>query len=43
MKRWEALKSSDLPALNQALKTANLPELKIDSDPHKAEAFTDEE
>jgi hypothetical protein len=43
MKRWEALKSSDLPALNQALKAANLPEVKIDSDPHKAEAFSDEE
>jgi hypothetical protein len=43
MKRWEALEASDLPALNQALRAANLPEIKIDSDPHKQEASTDEE
>jgi photosystem II stability/assembly factor-like uncharacterized protein len=43
IKRWETLKTSDLPALNRELHTANLPEIKIDSDPHKQEAFTDEE
>jgi len=43
MKRWEALKTTDLPALNQALRSANLPELKIDSDSHKEEGSTDEE
>jgi hypothetical protein len=43
MKRWEALEASDLPALNQALRAANLPEIKIDSDPHKQEASIDEE
>ena len=43
MKRWEALKTSDLPTLNQALKVANLPEVKLDSDPHKQESFSDEE
>jgi hypothetical protein len=43
MKLWEALKTSDLPALNRALHTANLPELKIDSEPHKEEASMDEE
>jgi len=43
IKRWEGLKTSDLPALNQALHDANLPELKIDSDSHNEEASTDEE
>jgi hypothetical protein len=31
MQRWEAVKSQDLPALNQQLKGANLPELKLES------------
>jgi photosystem II stability/assembly factor-like uncharacterized protein len=43
MKRWEALRSTDLPALNRALGGANLPEVKIDSDPHKDEGGMDEE
>jgi photosystem II stability/assembly factor-like uncharacterized protein len=44
MKRWEALESSDLPALNRALGGANLPEVKIESDPHKEEEINlDEE
>jgi hypothetical protein len=34
VKRWEALKTSDLPALNRDLKQANLPELKIEESPH---------
>jgi len=43
MKRWDALKTADLPALNRALRDAKLPEVKIESDPHKEEAATDEE
>ena len=43
IRRWDALKTSDLPALNHALQGANLPEIKIDSDPHKQESFSDEE
>ncbi len=31
LKRWEEIKSSDLPAINRDLKTANLPELHLDS------------
>jgi hypothetical protein len=31
MQRWSAVKSQDLPALNQQLKDANLPELKLES------------
>jgi len=31
MKRWEALKSSDIPALNRQLKSANLPELRVEA------------
>jgi hypothetical protein len=31
MQRWSAMKSQDLPALNQQLKDANLPELKLES------------
>jgi hypothetical protein len=33
MKRWETLKTSDLPTLNHDLKQANLPELKIEDAP----------
>jgi photosystem II stability/assembly factor-like uncharacterized protein len=43
MKHWDALKTSDLPALNRALHDANLPELQIESDPHTEEAGMDEE
>lgn len=43
MKRWDAVKTADLPVLNRALHTANLPEVQIESDPHKEEAGTDEE
>jgi photosystem II stability/assembly factor-like uncharacterized protein len=43
MQRWDALKTSDLPALNRALRDANLPEVQIESDPHKEEAGMDEE
>jgi hypothetical protein len=31
MKRWEEIKTSDLPALNRQLKSANLPEIRLDS------------
>ena len=31
MDRWNAMKSQDIPALNQQLKGANLPELKLES------------
>jgi hypothetical protein len=31
MERWKALKAQDIPALNQQLKGANLPELKLES------------
>jgi photosystem II stability/assembly factor-like uncharacterized protein len=34
MKRWEALKASDLATLNRDLKQANLPEVKIEAAPH---------
>jgi photosystem II stability/assembly factor-like uncharacterized protein len=43
MKRWDALRTTDLPALNHALAAANLPEVKIDSDPHADEGGMDEE
>ncbi len=43
IKRWDALRTTDLPDLNRALHSANLPELKIESDPHKDEAVMDEE
>jgi photosystem II stability/assembly factor-like uncharacterized protein len=43
MKRWETLKTSDLPALNRLLRSANLPELTIESNPHKEESGMDEE
>jgi photosystem II stability/assembly factor-like uncharacterized protein len=43
MKRWDALKTADLPALNRILHEANLPEVQIESDPHREVASTDEE
>jgi photosystem II stability/assembly factor-like uncharacterized protein len=44
LKRWETLETSDLPALNRALGGASLPEVKIQSDPHKEEEINlDEE
>jgi len=29
MQRWNALKNTDLPALNRQLRTANLPEVQL--------------
>ena len=43
MKRWDALKASDLPALNRELRAANLPEVNIDPDPHQEDTGMDEE
>ena len=43
MKRWNALRTIDLPALNRTLDRANLPEVKIGSDPHQEESNTDAE
>ncbi len=43
MQRWNALKASDLPALNRALHDAALPEVQIESDPHREESGMDEE
>jgi photosystem II stability/assembly factor-like uncharacterized protein len=43
MKRWDAIKTADIPALNHALHDAKLPEVQIESDPHREEAATDEE
>jgi hypothetical protein len=31
MDRWKAMQAQDIPALNQQLKSANLPELKLES------------
>ncbi|HWS18951.1 MAG TPA: hypothetical protein VN223_13080, partial [Candidatus Elarobacter sp.] len=31
MERWKAMQAQDIPALNQQLKSANLPELKLES------------
>jgi photosystem II stability/assembly factor-like uncharacterized protein len=43
MKRWEALKAADLPALNRELRDSHLPELQIESNPHQEESGMDEE
>jgi len=43
MQRWKALNSSDLPALNRALRSAKLPELQLESNPHPDETLMDEE
>jgi photosystem II stability/assembly factor-like uncharacterized protein len=41
LKRWASLKTTDLAELNQALKQANFPELKIDSDVHADDSGMD--
>ena len=33
MKSWKAIKKTDIPALNQQLRQANLPELRLESPP----------
>jgi photosystem II stability/assembly factor-like uncharacterized protein len=43
LKRWDALKATDLPALNRELRTAKLPEVQIESERHKEDAAMDEE
>ncbi len=41
--RWEALQTSDLPALNRVLHIAKLPEVQVESNPHQEESSVDEE
>jgi photosystem II stability/assembly factor-like uncharacterized protein len=41
--RWQALQTSDLPALNRLLRAANLPEVQVESHPHHEESSEDEE
>jgi hypothetical protein len=43
MRRWDAFKSTDLPAFNRELRGASLPELRLESDVRKHEAVSDEE
>jgi len=43
MKLWNGLKTTDLPALNRALREANLPELKLEDKFSKLESALDEE
>jgi hypothetical protein len=43
LKRWDAFRSTDLPAVNRTLRDANLPEVKLESDPNREEAAIDEE
>jgi hypothetical protein len=42
-KKWDTLKSSDLPQLNRTLHDANLPPLKLDSNAHEEDSGMDEE
>jgi photosystem II stability/assembly factor-like uncharacterized protein len=43
LKKWDALKTSDLSSLNQALRSANLPEVRVESDPHSDETEMEDE
>jgi len=43
MQRWDGLRTTDLPELNRALGGANLPEVKIEANPHKEDGGMDEE
>jgi hypothetical protein len=41
MKQWEEIRKSDLPALNRQLKSANLPEVRPESNAPTDEVQTD--
>ena len=43
MQRWNTLKTSDLPQLNRALRSAKLLELQFESDPRYSDSGMDEE
>jgi len=43
MKQWEALKTTDLPALNNVLRSAGLPEVQLEANPQAGAEQTDEE
>jgi hypothetical protein len=43
VKTWEQIKSTDIPATNQQLKTANLPELRLEINPNAEETAVDQE
>ena len=43
LKRWNEFKSTDLPALNRALRESKLPEIQLEADAHREEPQVDEE
>ena len=43
MKQWDAFKTTDLPALNNALRTAGLPEIRLETNPQATTQPGDEE
>ena len=43
MKRWNDLKSTDLPAFNRSLREASVPEVQLEANAHQEESQTDEE
>src|SRR5882724_8036443 len=43
VKTWEAIKTTDIAAMNQQLKSANLPQLKLELNPDAAEAAVNQE
>ena len=43
IKRWEELKSNDVPALHRQLSAAGLPELRLGSNPQPVEESSGDE
>jgi hypothetical protein len=43
LKRWNELKTLDLPALNRLLRESQVPEIILETDPHPPEPQEDEE
>jgi photosystem II stability/assembly factor-like uncharacterized protein len=43
LKRWNAFAETDLPGLNRILRDANIPEIKLERDPHQEEEQEDED
>jgi hypothetical protein len=43
IKMWEQIKATDIPTTNQQLKSANLPELKLEVNPDAEEAAVNQE
>ena len=43
LQQWDQVRSVDIPALNRQLKAANLPEIRVESNPRPGDSQSDDE